>query len=125
MCCLKRAIFHALQYYTLKRSPQGNKLQFISYNVWIDTVLRKSKRWRGDCSFLRASFRTKRVNVIGSFFLGLLRFVKTLLHSGAKAVGEEALKIYKSITTYILNKEPKQPVCNIFITRFSEAKGNL
>ena len=40
----------------------------------------------------RASFRVQRGNGIGSFFRGLFRFVKPLLHSGAKAVGKEALK---------------------------------
>jgi hypothetical protein len=40
----------------------------------------------------RASIRVQRGNGIGSFFKGLFRFVKPLLHSGAKAVGKEALK---------------------------------
>jgi len=40
----------------------------------------------------RASFRVQRGNGIGSFFMGLFRFVKPLLYSGAKAVGKEALK---------------------------------
>ena len=73
----------------------------------------------------RASFRMQRGNGIGSFFRGLFRFVKPLLYSGAKAVGKEALKTGSNIITDILNKEPEQPVGNIFKTRFSEAKGNL
>ena len=40
----------------------------------------------------RASFRMQWGNGLGSFFRGLLRFVKRLLYSGAKAVGKEALK---------------------------------
>ena len=40
----------------------------------------------------KASFRMQRGKWIGSFFRGLFRFVKTLLYSGAKAVGKEALK---------------------------------
>ena len=35
------------------------------------------------------------------------------------------LKTGSNIITDILNKEPEQPVGNIFKTRFSEAKGNL
>ena len=73
----------------------------------------------------RASFRVQRGNGIGSFFRGLFRFVKPLLFSGAKAVGKEALKTSSHIITDILNKEPEQPVDDIFKTRFSEAKGNL
>jgi len=71
-----------------------------------------------------ASFKVQRGNIIGSFFRWLLRFVKTLLYSGVKAVGKEALKI-SCIITDIVNKEPEQPVSDIFKTRFSEAKGNL
>lgn len=73
----------------------------------------------------RASFRMQRGNGIGSFFRGLFRFVKPLLYSGAKAVGKEALKTGSNIITDILNKEPEQPVGDIFKTRFSEARGNL
>ena len=47
------------------------------------------------------------------------------MYSGAKAVGKEALKTSSHIITDILNKEPEQPVDDIFKTRFSEAKGNL
>jgi len=39
----------------------------------------------------RAGFRMQRGNGIGSFFRGLLRFVKPLLYSDAKAVRKEAL----------------------------------
>ena len=46
------------------------------------------------------------------------------MFSGAKAVGKEALKTGSQITD-ILNKEPEQPLGDIFNTRFSEAKGNL
>jgi hypothetical protein len=73
----------------------------------------------------RASFRVQTGNGIGSFFRGILRFVKPLLYSGAKAVGKEALKTGSIVITDILNKEPEQPVGNIFKTRFSQAKGNL
>jgi hypothetical protein len=67
----------------------------------------------------------QRGNGIVSFFRALLRFVKPLLYSGAKAVGKEDLKTGSNIITDILNKEPEQPVGNIFKNRFSEAKGNL
>jgi len=67
----------------------------------------------------------QRGNGIGSFFRGLFRFVKFLLYSGAKAVGKEALKTGCNVITDILNKEPEQPVGNIFKSRFSEARGNL
>jgi len=73
----------------------------------------------------RASFRKQRGGGIGSFFRGLFRFVKPLLFSGAKAVGKEALKTGSNIITDILNKEPEQPVGDIFKSRFTEAKGNL
>lgn len=73
----------------------------------------------------RASFRVQRGNGIGSFFRGLFRFVKPLLYSGAKAVGKEALKTGSNIITDILNKQPEQPVGNIFKNRFTEAKDNL
>jgi len=73
----------------------------------------------------RVSFKVQRGNCIGNFFMGLFRSVKTLLYSGAKAVGKEALKTGSSILTDILNKEPEEPVGNIFKTRFSQAKGNL
>ena len=73
----------------------------------------------------RASFRMQRGNGIGSFFRGLFSFVKPLLYSEAKAVGKEALKTGFHIMTDILNREPEQPVGDIFKTRFSEAKGNL
>jgi hypothetical protein len=73
----------------------------------------------------RASFRVQRGNGLGSFFRGLFRFVKPLLYSGAKAVGKEALKTGSNIITDMLNKEPEQPVRNIFKNRFIEAKDNL
>jgi len=73
----------------------------------------------------KASFRIQRGNGIGSFFRVLFRFVEHLLYSGAKAVGKEALKTDSNIITDILNKEPEQPVGDIFKTRFSEAKVNL
>ena len=62
---------------------------------------------------------------MGSFFRGLLRFVKPLLFSGSKAVRKEALKTGSHTITDILNNETEQPVSDIFKTRFSEAKGNL
>jgi len=40
-------------------------------------------------------------------------------------VGKGALKTGSNIITDILNKEPEQPVGNIFKTRFIQAKGNL
>jgi len=61
-----------------------------------------------------ASFRVQKVNGIWSFFMGLFRFVKHLLYSGAKAVGKETLNIGSNIITDILNKEPEQPLGNIF-----------
>ena len=73
----------------------------------------------------RVGFRMQRGNGIGSFFRGFFRFVKPLLFSGAKAVGKEALKTGSHIITDILNKEPEQPVGDIFKSRFIEAKGNL
>ena len=73
----------------------------------------------------RASFRVQRGNGIGSFFRGLFRFVKPLLYSGAKAVGKEALKTGSNILTDILNKQPEEPVGEIFKSRFGEAKDNL
>jgi len=47
------------------------------------------------------------------------------LYSGAKAVGKEAFKTGSIIITDIFNKEPKQPVSDIFKNRFIEAKDNL
>ena len=73
----------------------------------------------------RASFRLQRGSGIGSFFRGLFRFVKPLLYSGAEAVGKEALKTGSDIITDILNKDPEQPVGDIFNYRFGEAKNNL
>ena len=70
----------------------------------------------------RASFRLQRGYGIGSFFRGLFRFVKPLLYSGAKAVEKEALKTGSLIITDFLNKEPEQPVGDIFKNLFSEAK---
>ena len=58
-------------------------------------------------------------------FRGLFRFVKPLLYSGAKAIGKDSLKTGSNIITAFLNKEPEQPVGNIFKNRFKEAKGNL
>jgi hypothetical protein len=71
----------------------------------------------------RASFRVQRGNSIVSFFRGLFRFVKPLLYSGA--VGKEALKTGSNIINDVLNKEPKQPVGDIFKGRFVGAKDNL
>ena len=68
----------------------------------------------------RASFRVQRGNGIGSFFSGLFHFVKPLLYSGTKAVEKEALKTSSNIITDILNKEPEQPMGNIFKNRFHE-----
>jgi hypothetical protein len=39
--------------------------------------------------------------------------------------GKEALKKGFNILTNILNKQPEQPIADIFKTRFSEAKENL
>jgi len=64
-------------------------------------------------------------NNLWSFFRGLFRFVKPLLYSGAKAVGKEVLNTSSNIMKEILNKEPEQPVGNIFKTRFSETKDNF
>jgi len=72
-----------------------------------------------------ASFRVQSCNGIGSFFRGIFRFVKPLLNSGAKAVGKEALKTGFNIITDMLNKEPEQPVRDIFKNRFIEEKDNL
>ena len=57
-------------------------------------------------------------------YSGLFGFVKPL-YSGAKAVGKEALKTGSNIITDMLNKEPGQPVGDIFKNRFIEAKDNL
>ena len=73
----------------------------------------------------RDSFRMQRGNGMGTFFRGVLRSVKLILYSGAKAVGKEALKTGSHIITDILIKEPEQLVGDIFKTRFSEAKGIL
>jgi hypothetical protein len=62
---------------------------------------------------------------IGSFFRGLSRFVKTLLCSGAKAVGKEALRSDSNILTDLLKKEPDQHVGNILKSRAGEANTNL
>ena len=67
----------------------------------------------------------QRGNGIGYFFRSLFRFVKPLLYSGAKAVGKEALKTGSNIITHILNKQPEQPMGNIFQKRFKEGKNNL
>ena len=73
----------------------------------------------------RASFRLQRGNGIGSFLRRLFRFVKSLLYSGAKTVGKEALKTGSHIVTGILNKEPEQPVGDILKNRFGKGKNNL
>ena len=73
----------------------------------------------------RASFRVQRGNGLGSFFRRLFRFAKPLQYSGAKALGKEALKTGSNIITDIVNKEPEQPVSNIFKNRFEEAKDKL
>jgi len=73
----------------------------------------------------RASFRVQSGYSIGSFFMELLRCVKPLLYSGAKAVGKEALKTGSNIITDMLHKEPKQPVGDIFKNPFIEANDNL
>jgi len=65
----------------------------------------------------------QRGNGIGSFFRGLIRFAKTLLYSGAKAVGQEALKTVSNIITDTKNREPEHPMCAILKNRFNEAKG--
>jgi len=56
---------------------------------------------------------------------GVLPICQILFYSGAKAVGKDALKTGYNIITIILNKEPEQPMGNIFKTRFSQAKSNL
>jgi len=73
----------------------------------------------------RASFRVQIGNVIGSFFRGLFRFIKSLLYSGAKAVGKEALTTVSNKITDILNNDLEQNVDNIFRIRFCETKGKL
>jgi len=73
----------------------------------------------------RPSFRVQTGNGIGSLFRGFFHLLKPMLYSGAKAVGKEALKIGSYIITDIRNKEPEQPVGNIFKNSFSEAKGYL
>jgi hypothetical protein len=73
----------------------------------------------------KASFRVQRGHGIGSFFRGLFRFVKTLLYSGTKAVGREALKSGSNIITDLLEREPDSKVGDILRTRFGEAKDNL
>jgi len=72
----------------------------------------------------RASFRVQRGNGIGSFFRGLFRFVKPLVFRG-KGYRKRGLKTGSNIITDIFNKEPEQPVGNIFKTRISQARGNL
>lgn len=72
-----------------------------------------------------ACYLVQSVNFKGHFSCELFRFGIPLLHSGAKAVGKDALKTGPYLISYILNKEPQQPVCDIYETRFSEAKGNL
>ena len=42
-----------------------------------------------------------------------------------KGSRKRGLKTGSNIITVILNKEPEEPVGNIFKTRFSQAKGNL
>ena len=73
----------------------------------------------------RATFRVQSGNCIGSFFRSLFHFLKSLLYSGAKAVGKEALKTGSNITAYILNKEPEQPMGSIFKNHFNEGNSNL
>ena len=46
----------------------------------------------------------------------LFPFVIPFFYSGAKAVLNEALKTGSNIITDVLNKEPEQPVGNIFKT---------
>ena len=58
---------------------------------------------------------------MGSFFRGLVRFLKPLLYSWAKAVGKVVFKNRFQYNNRFLNKEPEQPVGNIFKNRFSEA----
>jgi len=53
------------------------------------------------------------------------RFVKTLLYSGTKSIGKEALKTSSNIIRDMINKDPEQPVSEIFINCFSEPKDNL
>ena len=67
----------------------------------------------------------ERGNGIWFFYRGLFHFVKTLLYSGAKAVGKEVLKTISHAINDTLNKETEQPVGDILKTRFIEEKGNL
>ena len=73
----------------------------------------------------RATFRVQIGNGIGSFFRSHFRFLKSLLYSGAKAVGKEALKTGSNIITDILNEDPEQLMSSIFKNRFNEGKNNL
>ena len=95
------------------------------YTGSIYTVLRKSKWWLWNRSCLQGKFQVSEGNGLGGFFRGLFRVVKPLLYSGVKAVGKEALKTGSNIITDILNREPEQPVGNIFKNRFEKAEDNL
>jgi hypothetical protein len=68
-------------------------------------------------SVYRASFRTQRGHSIGSFFRALFLFCKTLLHSEAKAVGEEVVRKGFNILTDLLHKIPDQQVGNVLKSR--------
>ena len=56
---------------------------------------------------------------------GALPIFQTSLIFRGKCCKKRGLKTGSNIITDILNKEPEQPVGNIFIVRFIEADGNL
>ena len=74
---------------------------------------------------LRVYFQGTEGQSNGSFFRGLFHFVKPLLYSGAKAVGNEFLITSSNTITDIFNKEREQRVGDIFKTSFSETNVNL
>jgi len=47
------------------------------------------------------------------------------LNSGAKAVRKDVLKTGLNITTGMFNREPEQPMGDIFKNSFVQTKGNL
>ena len=60
--------------------------------VTLDRYTRYYLNQCGGGPVYRACFRVQMDNGVWSFFRGLLRFVKTLLYSRAKAVGKETLE---------------------------------
>jgi hypothetical protein len=97
----------------------------VSYNGSIYTVLRKSKRWRGNRSCVQGEFQGAKGQRYRIILQRTLPFCETFVVFRGKAVGKGALKTGSKIITDILNKEPEQPVGYIFKNRFGEAKDNL